>query len=237
MPGGALGAGTSFIGAVRDLIGRGLTWAGRRVYGLLGFAIGLAILFAVTFAALNPPADKSSEPAGDLGESQPVETKNAAVASTPAEPVVPVPVPQTTIIPDVEKSLAKSPDVILEKAIEASQTAVLPAEPPEPPVTQSAPKQAAPAVVAKTSSIRSGRYLLQLSAVPTARSARREIVRLEKRLGRLLGDRKIIVVKAAPPGKPAVYRLRASSYESRAAARNACKQIRKKKLGCLVVRR
>jgi hypothetical protein len=79
--------------------------------------------------------------------------------------------------------------------------------------------------------------MLQLSAVPDEKSARRERARLEKRLGRVLGKRKIIVVRAVPPGKPPVYRLRASAYDSRAAARAACDQVRKKNMACIVVRR
>jgi hypothetical protein len=53
----------------------------------------------------------------------------------------------------------------------------------------------------------------------------------------VLGNRKIVVVKAVPLGKPPVYRLRASAYGTRGAARAACKRIRKKNMACWVVKR
>ncbi len=225
-PGGPSGTGNPVAGApsaVLGLIGHGLAWlAGHRVYGVLGLAIGMAILFAVTIAALTPSPD-------------------AVLAPAPPAPAASTVAPEKIIIPTDGESMTKPSDVVVEAAIEPSETAVAPPEPtarvtlPEPPATVAEPA-IKPVVVAKPSS-RSGRYLLQLSAVPTAKSARRELARLEKKLGGLLGKRKIVVVKAVPPGKPPVYRLRASAYKSRAAARAACNRIRKKKMACWVVRR
>ncbi len=221
-PGGPSGTEHPVAGApsaVRGPIGHGLAWlVGHRVYGVFGLAIGIAILFAMTIAALTP---------------------SLVVVSAPAPPIPPAPAasvvaPVKIIIPADGKSMTKPSDAVVEAAVKEPETAVVPREPP--PTVAAAVPAVAPVVAANPSG-RSGRYLLQLSAVPTARSARRELVRLEKRLGGLLGKRKIIIVKAAPRGKPPVYRLRASAYDSRAAARAACNQIRKKKMACWVVRR
>ena len=231
-PDGRLGKKNSVArsrGSVLVLIGHGLAWlAVRPVFGVLALAIGIAILFAVTIAALTPSPDGVSAPA-------------------PSEPVASVAEPEKIILPTDGKSMTEPSDPVMEAATKPPEFAVV--VPPDPPATIVAPEPPAKVVavappakraVAATPSrrsVRSGRYLLQLSAVPTAKSARTELARLEKRLGRLLGKRKIIIVKAAPPGKPPVYRLRASAYDSRAAARAACDRIRKRKMACIVVRR
>jgi hypothetical protein len=235
--GGRLGAKKAFVGApsaLLGLLGNALAWlAGHPVFGVLGLAIGIAILFAVTIAALTPSPDATSSP-----------TQPAPAASDAG--------PEKIILPTDGKSMAETSDAVMEAATKPSKTTMAPPDPPaaialpeppakivapEPPAAVVAAKPPAKRAVAASPSRRSGRYLLQLSAVADARSARSELVRLEKRLGRLLGKRKIIVVKAVPPGKPPVYRLRASSYNSRAAARAACTQIRKRKMACIVVKR
>jgi hypothetical protein len=224
-PGAAPGSGKSgaAANALLGRFGRGLAWfADHPVYGILGLAIGIAILFAVAIAALAPPPDTVSSPT--------------------------LPAPQEITIPTDGNSMTEPPDTVKEAAAELpkariSETTVAPPElpkkviaPPEPPARVVPVPVAKPVIVAKPSG-RSGRYVLQLSAVPTAQSARSELARLTKRLGRLLGNRKIIVVKAVPPGKRPIYRLRASAYDTRAAARAACNRIRKRKMACWVVRR
>jgi hypothetical protein len=84
---------------------------------------------------------------------------------------------------------------------------------------------------------RTGRYLLQFASLPSARDARREVTRLQGRLSRVLGNRKIAVVRAVPKGRSPVYRLRASAYQTRDAAISVCNRIKKLKVDCLVVRR
>ena len=124
--------------------------------------------------------------------------------------------------------MANPADVVVKDAVKTTRMAVVPPESPAAVVAAKprvvAAKPLVTAAIAKKPSRPSGRYLLQLSAVPSARSARREVARLEKLLARLLGKRRIVIVKAARPGKPPVYRLRASAYDSRAAARTACNQ-------------
>jgi hypothetical protein len=221
-------------GGVLGLIGHGLSMLARHpVYGVLSLAIGIAILFAVTIVALTPSPDLVSAPA--------VPTPAASADS-----------PDETKIPTDAKSMTEPPEEVGESATILPETVTSPPDSPvqvtpaEPPARMSPPEPPAPRVVAKpparpavaaSPSARSGGYLLQLSAVPTAKAARRELLRLQNRLGRLLGDRKIVVVKAVPPGKPPVYRLRASAYDTHAAARAACKQIQRRKIACWVVPR
>jgi hypothetical protein len=233
--------------ATPGLIGQLLAWFARHpIFGVIWLAIGIAILFGVTIAALTP-------------------WPHAA----PPTPAASVAVPEKIMLPTDSDSIAGVSDREMEAADRASETlpaqstqpekmdrpdlsaATFPPEPPAPdvrpgppapppaevaatrPVPRPVPKPAAPA----KPSVRSGPYLLQLSAVPNARGARRELARLEKRLGNVLGDRDIIIVKAVPPGKLPVYRLRVRAYESRSAARAACNRIRKLKLDCLAVKR
>ncbi|MDA1324692.1 MAG: SPOR domain-containing protein [Proteobacteria bacterium] len=219
------GAGSGALGLIGGLIGQGLTWlASHPVFGVLGLAVGIAILFGVTIVALTPSPDAVPQP-------------------EPAAPAVSVVAPEKIMVPSEAKSMTEPPEKEAAAAITEPETIVAlpdPTEttvmPPEPPVKATI----APAVKPRATAVpsgQSGRYLLQLSAVPTAKSARVELARLKKRLGGILGNRKIIVVRAVPRGKPPVYRLRASAYESFGAARAACKQIKKRKMDCLVVRR
>ena len=217
-------------GAVLGMIGRGMTWlAGHPVYGVLVLAMGIAILFTVTIAALTPSSNSVSAPA--------VSTPVAAVGA-----------PEEINNPTDGKSMTEPSDAVTETATMPSETVMVPPDTqarlvaPDPPAKLTLPEPAAakpPAkpAVATIPSGRSGGYLLQLSAVPTAKAARSELARLESRLRSLLGNRKIVVVKAVPPGKPPVYRLRASAYGTRGAARAACKRIRKKNMACWVVKR
>jgi len=252
-------------GTKPGLIGRTFGWfAGHPVYGVLGLSVGIAILFGVTIVALTPPPRTVSAPPPPAPVSAAVQQKAtipttmkserepqgeaAAVADKASERAAEPPVPLAPPVlpkPSAEIMPPEPPSKIV------PLEPVVAAAPPKPPAVVSSPKPAPPpkpaSTVAKAKppavraaaaapSGRSGRYLLQLSAVPTASSARREATRLEKRLGSLLGNRKIVVVKAVLPGKPPVYRLRAGSYETRAAARAACNRIKKKNLACIVVR-
>ena len=105
------------------------------------------------------------------------------------------------------------------------------------PVVALAPRTAKPKMPKPPLNVRSGRYLLQLASLPSARDARRELTRLQNRLRPVLGKRKIAVIRAVPKGKRPVYRLRASAYRTRNSARAACDRVKKLKIVCLVVRR
>lgn len=105
------------------------------------------------------------------------------------------------------------------------------------PVVVLVPKATRSKLPKRSPAVRSGRYLLQLASLPSAREARRELTRLHNRLRPVLGKRKIAVIRAVPKGKGPVYRLRASAYRTQNSARAACDRIKKLKIACLVVRR
>lgn len=249
-PGGPYGTGPTSGGAGGTVPGRAMAWSARHpIYGVLGFAVGIAILFAVTIIALSPPREAGSPPispdpklsvpepeklaiptdAASMAKpaGKPAES-DASAAATAAKPDLPVAEEPVTLAPVESPAPAQSkptpPPAPVAKSV------------PKPPVTAKSAAPAKPAIAAPPPS-NTGRYLLQLSAVPTAKAARTELVRLSKRLGGVLGNRKIIVVKAIPRGKPPIYRLRASSYDTRSSARAACRQIRKRKMACIVIRR
>ena len=212
----------------------------RRSFGVIALVVGMVILFFVTFLALKQPPEESLMPGHGSIQTEPSE----AIGSATAAPVVSVSDSSdqpTSRLPDDH---SKKQETDSPKIAEASDGVKAPVAalqaPPSPPVeTEEATVAVAaiprPAMAKPT--VRSGRYMLQLAAVPSERSARRELARLEKRLGGLLGGRKLVVVKAVPRGKPPVFRLRASSYETRGEARDACREIKKKKIACLVIRR
>ena len=219
-------------------LGRGLAWMAQHpIFGVLAFALGIAILFGVTVLALTSGSDEGSAP-----------IMPSPVAATAEPEKIEIPTDGKSMTQPADRKMEavmKEPDPTPASPELPKVTAppLPPAAAIAPPKEPAAPKAAAVKPVAKPPVTkapppsRAGRYLLQLSAVPTAKSARSELTRLSKRLKGILGNRKIIVVKAVPPGKPPIYRLRASSYETRSSARNACKRIRQRKMACIVVRR
>ena len=67
--------------------------------------------------------------------------------------------------------------------------------------------------------------------------AQREWSRLRKNHSDLLGKLELSVIKAdLGPGKGLFYRLRAGPLASKAAARNLCAKLAKRKVGCLIAR-
>lgn len=236
--------------AALGFVGKSLDWLAKNpVYGILALAIAVAILFTLTITVFKPAPDTTT-PDGAVSRMPVPEPSAAAPEAT--EKLVP-PTDANSLSGASEETGDAAGEAITRPAdstTEASPPPALtvPSAPPVPgtlaPVTSRKPPAESPAVAPRTKRpvvaappVRSGRYLLQLAAVPTARAARQELARLERRLGSTLGKRKIRVVKAVPPGKPAVYRLRAGSYLSRKAASAACRQVRKKNLACWVVER
>ena len=244
-PGGPYGTGPASVGSrggVAGLFGRGLAWSAQHpIYGVLGFAVGIAILFTVTIIALTPSSEVVSPPVAPeprMSVSEPETIEKPADAASLAKPADKA---GETAVPAAKPEAAPVVMARPKPAAPAASSATASKPPlvksvPKPPVDSKRAVPTKPAVTAPPSS-NSGRYLLQLSAVPSAKAARTELVRLNKRLGGVLGNRKIIVVKAVPRGKLPVYRLRASAYDTRSAARAACRQIRKKKMACIVIRR
>lgn len=79
-------------------------------------------------------------------------------------------------------------------------------------------------------------YVLQFASVGGERRAFKEAVRLQKRLGGILGDRKIVVVNSEVGGRTR-YRLRAGSFGSLRMAISACRRVARFDVDCLPIRR
>ncbi len=128
------------------------------------------------------------------------------------------------------------------------ELAAAPAAPPSPPVapkaTATEPVAAKPpskvATAAATAAAKiapaSGGFRVQLVALGSAKAARAAWARFVKQHADLFGDLKPTVARVDIKGKGTFYRLRAGPLADDAAARALCKQIKKRKIGCLVVR-
>lgn len=212
----------------------------RPSFRIISVVVGLAVLFIVAFLALKQPPEENLVPGHGPKQSKPV----GAVSSATATPASSQPSASETGLSGLTAGDSQKAAITKPKMAKADTVSAAVASEPRAPVAPPAATEknstavaAVPRPAMAKPVFRPGRYMLQLAAVSNERSARRELARLERRLGGLLGQRKLIVVKAVPRGKPPVFRLRASSYETRADAREACKLIQKKKIGCLVIRR
>ena len=79
-------------------------------------------------------------------------------------------------------------------------------------------------------------YVLQFASVSAKRRAFEEAVRLQKRIGGILGDRKIEVVNSEVGGHTR-YRLRAGSFGSLRTAISVCRRVARFDVDCLPIRR
>lgn len=79
-------------------------------------------------------------------------------------------------------------------------------------------------------------YMLQFASVGGKRRAFEEVVRLQKRLGGILGGRKITVSNSEVAGRKR-YRLRAGSFGSLRKANSVCRRVARFDVDCLAIRR
>lgn len=116
---------------------------------------------------------------------------------------------------------------------------VLPTKPPPP--VPAAPKKTA----AKTTDPqpkpqpipKSRAYLVQLAAARSPQGARTEWSRLRSKHLDLLGDLGLTVTKAdLGPARGIYYRLRAGPISGEAKARQLCKQLAERQVGCLIIK-
>ena len=173
--------------------------------------------------------------------------KDVAAAIRPAPP------PQAPTLSTAEET--KTPALAPIKAKRESEPKAEKLTPPvktlkpaPKPVTKPAPKPepkqattAKPAPKLETSAsapIPSGRtYLVQLAAARSPQGARSEWERLRKKHLDLLGDLELKVTKANLGARKGVYyRLRAGPLADEKAARQLCKQLTKRQVGCLIIK-
>ena len=206
---------------------------------------------------LPPPEQPLSKPrpkkevAKETPKTKPVPevptVKDVAAAIRPAPP------PQAPTLSTAEET--KTPALAPIKAKRESEPKAEKLTPPvktlkpaPKPVTKPAPKlepkqatAAKPAPKPETSAsapIPSGRtYLVQLAAARSPQGARSEWERLRKKHLDLLGDLELKVTKADLGARKGVYyRLRAGPLADEKAARQLCKQLTKRQVGCLIIK-
>lgn len=82
-----------------------------------------------------------------------------------------------------------------------------------------------------------GRYLVQLSSVTSAKSARNEWSRIKKAHSNLLGEKSLVLEKREIAGRGTFYRVQTGRYKSLKDARAVCASLKAQKQGCLAIKR
>ena len=168
------------------------------------------------------PAPKAGmEATAEAGQRQPAASRAVAKAKKPTPPA--------PAVPTIEEVLAVKP-------------------PSPPPLVPAGGKKAKPVIEAKPAASSAPAkpagsvqpkaiFQVQLAAVRTMKRAQQEWSRLRKNHSDLLGKFELSVIKAdLGPGKGLFYRLRAGPLASKAAARDLCAKLAKRKVGCLIAR-
>ncbi len=166
------------------------------------------------------------EATAEAGQRQPAASRAAASRAVAKAKKSSPPAPA---VPTIEEVLAVKP-------------------PPSPPLLPAGDKKAKPVIETKPAASSAlakpagpvrpkAIFRVQLAAVRTMKRAQREWSRLRKNHSDLLGKLELSVIKAdLGPGKGLFYRLRAGPLASKAAARNLCAKLAKRKVGCLIAR-
>jgi cell division septation protein DedD len=123
------------------------------------------------------------------------------------------------------------------------QAAPAPAPPPAP-QQQAAPRAPAPpaaapqqaAVPAPGAAAGAGRYRIQLAALRTSEDAAREWEKMRRTHMDVLGPLTLSVVRADLGDRGTFYRIQAGPVADEGAARDLCRRLAEKKVGCIVVR-
>lgn len=165
---------------------------------------------------------------GEVTPPQGIQVPGAAAQDAPAEAVTsaskaaPAPAPEPVSAPKTETVPTPAP----EKAAAPEAAPVVKDTPPEP---------AKPAPVAAPGAKSQGEYMIQLAALRSEDAARKHFQALQGKYPTLIGPLSLVVEKADLGDKGVFYRVRAVGLASEQAAKNACAQLSKDKVGCLFV--
>jgi len=141
-----------------------------------------------------------------------------------------------------EKSTAKIPTLNDVATIVKPKPVAPPPAPvaaPKKPVpkAKAKPKPVAKPVAKQSKPVSENSYRVQLAAARSPERARLEWDRLRRKHIDLLGDLGLTITKAdLGVGKGIFYRLRVGPLKTEAQARELCKQLSKRKVGCLLIR-
>ena len=162
------------------------------------------------------------------------ETSPHALPEVPpaAEVLAAKPVPRSVPPPPRPGTAAKAAD-----PPPPIRTAKAPAAPPKPPPAVPAPPPKPVVSTPERKLASRGRYQIQLAALRSEAEAEGEWARLEKRHADLLRGFKLFVVRVdLGSAKGVFYRLRVGPIGREATARTLCRELAKRKVGCLIVR-
>jgi len=180
---------------------------------------------------LAPPAPEP-EAVSEQQQPEPEPQKVEKVVEKAPAPLKLEPKTKTTTVetPEVKVPKVEEPKV-------AAPVVKTPPPPPKPePVVEKKP-QAAPKPEDVTKTIASMVYRVQLAAVRTREGAEKEWKRLRKKHADLLGKLSLTVVRAdLGKEKGVFFRLRAGPMAGEKEARDLCKKLAVRKVGCLMVR-
>ncbi len=182
------------------------------------------------------PAER---PTASISPNQPA---GVEVAERPAVKVPEPPKPEETPV-QLPKIRETAPADDKPKAEPLAQAAISAPEPsaakPAPVAKPVAPEpkvEAKPEPKPQETASTDGGYSVQLAAVREESAARREWSRLQKRHPDLLGSLSLQVVRADLGNRGIFYRLRAGPISDKDKAAQLCTNLKKQKLGCLVIR-
>lgn len=162
----------------------------------------------------------------------PVPESPPAIAAAP--PAISAPEPAAAVPSPAPPAPAPAPPAVATKTAPAAtaQTAAKVPPAPEPPRPQ-AQAAAAPPVSAPAAK---GAYRVQLAALRTAEEANKEWERLRRAQPEILGKLSGSIVRADLGAKGVFYRIQAGPVGDEAGARDLCRRLSEKKVGCIVVR-
>lgn len=159
-------------------------------------------------------------------------------APPPLEPQIP-PAPQVAPPPGAVEVTQPPPPQPQPPTSRPSAAPAQPAAPAAPPasVARAAPPAAATAAAsAAVAPAAGGRYRVQLAAVRSNEDAGREWEKMRRAHPDLLGPLALNVVRADLGDRGTFYRIQAGPFSDEASAKELCRRLSEKKMGCLVVR-
>jgi hypothetical protein len=152
----------------------------------------------------------------------------------PEEPLPPEALPRAAPPPEPPPPVVAAPEPPPAPAAPPVATAPpIPAAPPAP--AAAPPPMAAAAPPRPPAKPAAGDVRVQLGAVRSEESAKAEGERLRRRHADLLGNLGVAVSRFQDPSRGTFFRIQAGPLES-AAAERVCDELKKRKVGCIIVR-
>jgi hypothetical protein len=183
-------------------------------------------------------------PGGETPAAKPEAPSMAMPVEKPVAPAAEAPAPPPPASPEPATSTAAT-----EKTVPAPPPAKPEAATPEPPAESPAPATAttkkkpstvasAPATASSAPKVSaSGRYLVQLGSVTSEAGARRFWGKVQKKFPGILGGYDMIMEKRTIAKRGTFYRVQVGRFATIKEARGLCDALKKRKQGCLPIKR